>query len=927
MGTNLVARCAGLLFVAVVSSCSAAVADVTPRDLKCEYRRNPLGIEASRPRLSWALVSEQRAQRQSAYQVLVASSPELLASDQGDLWDSGKVASSESIGVVYAGKPLSARARAYWKVRVWDQDQAASAFSDPAWWEAALVAPAGWRAAWIRRDKPWPKQTKDYYQDDPAPLLRKSFTLAKPIQKARAYVSGLGYYELSLNGQRIGDQVLDPGWTSYSKRVLYSTYDVTGALKQGENAVGMMLGNGWYWPLPMTMWGSLNLRNSLTVGRPRAILQIEIDYTDGSHETIASDTTWKTADGPIRRNNVYLGEVYDARSEQPGWDQPGFDDRAWQPAVIAGEPLGPLEAQSAPPIKILRTIKPVKLTKVRGGRYVFDFGQNFGGWVRLRVRGSAGTAVTITAGELLFGDGTLNARTSAAGQIKSGGAGGGPGAPANAFQQETYILSGKGDEVFTPRFTVHGFRYVQLSGYPGQPTLDSVDGLQLGASVEPAGTFSCSNATLNRIQEAVRQTLLSNLFSVESDCPHREKFGYGGDIVAVAEAAMMNFDMAAFYAKTVRDFEDAVRPNGGFTETSPFVGIADQGLGSGSGPVEWGTAHPLLQQLLYQYYGDRRLIEEQYEATQAWISLLQSAAPGSILNNGIGDHESIAGKTIAVSGTAFFYYNVELASVLADVLGRTEDKTRYAALAEQIRTAFNTRFLNAKNGCYYGATQANQSFALALGLVPLASQGAALDWLVADVKKHHGHLTTGIFGTRFLLAALSDLGRGDVAYGIVNQKGYPGWGYMLDRGATTLWEHWAYSDNTYSHNHPMFGSVSAWFFRSLAGIRPEPDAVAFNKIVIRPGVVGDLTSVAGQYNSVRGPVTSNWRKDGNQLTLDVTIPVGVTATVRVPAKTADAVREGGQPAANAPGVEYRGTENGEAVFRVGSGQYQFTVTN
>jgi alpha-L-rhamnosidase len=419
-------------------------------------------------------------------------------------------------------------------------------------------------------------------------------------------------------------------------------------------------------------------------------------------------------------------------------------------------------------------------------------------------------------------------------------------------------------------------------------------------------------------------TELSNLFSVESDCPHREKFGYGGDIVAASEMAIFNFDMSRFYAKAVQDLADAVRPNGGFTETAPFVGISDEGLGEKAGPVGWGTAHPLLVWQLYQYYGDQRLLVSQYDAVKRWIALLQSCARDYILDNGISDHESLVPKSRALTGTAFYYLNVRLFARMARTVGQTEDAQSAEALSERIREAFNRRFLRAGTGRYDTGTQACQAFALCLGLAPAGEQERALEVLVADIlDQHQGHLTTGIFGTKYMLRALTGLGRADVAYQLVNQRTFPGWGHMLENGATTLWEHWEFSDNTFSHNHPMFGSVSEWFYRALAGINPAPDAVGFDKVLIRPQPVGDLKWVKASYDSVHGPVVSEWTREKEAFRLRVRIPVGVTATVFLPARDPKRITEGGRSLDQAVGVRFLRMEGQAAILAAGSGSYEF----
>jgi len=727
--------CSASLFLSILAS---EAGSLSLSGLKSEYRVNPLGLDTPQPRLSWLLDSKERGQQQTAYQVLAATSLDALAKGTGDLWDSGKVSSAESVHVAYGGQPLRSGQRVYWKVRAWDRQDRPSAYSAPAWWEMGLLAPADWQAAWLTRQRPAPRSEQQMFEDAPAPLLRKEFAIPKAILRARVYVSGLGYYELRLNGQRVGDHVLDPGWTTYSKRVLYSTYDVTDQLQRGANALGIMLGNGWFNPLPLRLWGHINPREHLTIGEPRAILQLVVEFADGSSQTVVTDETWKVGEGPILRNNVYLGEVYDARRAQPGWDRPGFDDASWRRASVAEEPLGPLRAQDAPPVRVTRTLKPVKRTEPKPGVFIFDLGQNFAGWARLSVKGPAGTRVRMRYGELLYPDGTLNGMTAVCGQIKQGGRDyryDGIGAPKTAWQEDQYILKGEGEEVYTPRFTFHGFRYVEVTGIVGEHV--ALEGLRLNSDVAPAGSFTCSNERFNRIQEMVLWTELSNLFSVQSDCPHREKFGYGGDIVATSEMAIFNFDMARFYAKATRDLADAVRPNGGFTETAPFVGIADNGLGEKSGPIGWGTAHPLLQWHLYQYYGDTRLLEENYELTKRWIALLRASARDHILDNGISDHESLVPKPRALTGTGFYYLNVRLFSQIARALGKKADADEAAALAEQIKAAFNQKFLQPGTGRYDTATHASLP-----GVRPAPGSRAAggrQPGARSPGARHHGH--------------------------------------------------------------------------------------------------------------------------------------------------------------------------------------------
>ncbi len=897
--------------------------------LRCESSVNPLGIDTASPRLSWVLRSGDRGQEQTAYQVQAASTVEKLRAGHPDLWDSGKAPGKQTLNVIYGGSPLGSGARAYWRVRAWDRTGRVSGYSDPAMFETGLLRYDDWSASWITRQAARIQNEAELFDDHPAPLFRKEFVLEKKVRRARLYVSGLGYYEARLNAERVGDHMLDPGWTSYGKRVLYSTYDITDQLRPGRNALGLMLGNGWFNPLPLRFWGKINLREHLAVGEPRAILQLHIEFQDGSQTVIGTGETWRASEGPILRNNLYLGEVYDARKEQTGWDSPQFDDSKWASARLAEPSLGPLHAQESPPIRITRALKPIRITEPQPGVFIFDLGQNFAGWARLRVNGPAGTRVRLRYGELLNTDGSLNGLTAVCGQIKQGGpkySYPGKGAPKTAWQQDEYCLKGGGPETYTPRFTFHGFRYVEVTGFPGQPGREAITGLRLNSDVEPAGSFTCSEPLLNRIQEMVLWTELSNLFSVQSDCPHREKFGYGGDIVAASEMGILNFDMSRFYAKAVRDLADDVRPNGGFTETAPFVGISDEGLGERSGPIGWGTAHPLLQWQLYQYYGDRRTLEDNYDATARWVALLRSTATNGILDNGISDHESLVPKPRALTGTAFYYYNLKLHARLSRILGKETAAAETEALAETVKAAFNREFLQPGTGRYGTGTQASQAFALFMGLTPPGETEPALDVLVKDIQNRQGHLSTGIFGTKYMLNALTDLGRTEAAWQIATQRDFPGWGHMLERGATTLWEHWEFSDNTYSHNHPMFGSVSEWFYKALAGINPAVDAEGFDRIILRPHPVGDLKWVKASHNSVRGRIVSEWERRADRFVWHIEVPVGSIATVFVPTGGMSEVEESGRPLAKAKGVKHLHTEAGWVVLTVPSGKYNFSST-
>lgn len=882
--------------------------------LRCEYRDQPLGIDHPAPRLSWEIQSDLRGAKQSAYRVVVSSTSE----GRGDVWDSGKVASSQSVGIVYAGTSLGSGQRSFWKVKIWDERGVPSEWSATATWEMGLLEADDWQARWISDGKPQPEKDEDFFRYDPAPLFRKAFKLAGPVRTARLYISALGYYRASLNGEMVGDQHLDPLWTRPDKRVFYSVYDVTGNLSAGANCLGITLGNGWYNPLPLRLWGRVNLRERLPVGRPQFIARLHIEYADGSSESLVSDRSWKFTEGPILRNNIYLGEKVDARKNIPDWDKPGLDDSGWSAAHTAPIPTGALQALPAPAIKVTTKIRPIAITEPAKDIYIIDMGQNFGGWARFNFNVPAGTQITLRYGELLNEDGTLNPMTSVCGQIKSKT--GKPqiaGAPPIAWQEDCYIARGGGPESYTPQFTFHAFRYVELTGLPSRPSLDSIEGLRMNSSVEPVGSFSCSNELFNRIQKMCRWTFLSNLFGVQSDCPHRERFGYGGDLVTTSDAFMLNYDMSGFYAKATRDWADSALPDGMLTDTAPSVGIQYCGVG-------WAMAHPHLQTQLYRYYGDRRIIEEQYAVSKRWFELVRAKNKDHIVRNGLHDHEALEKEKTPPMVTPLYCESARMLSQLARVLGKEEEAREYSQLSKDIKEAYGENFVATGTGVARSGIQSAQSFALYLDMLPEDERTKALTHLLRDIEKHDGHLTTGIFGTRYMLDALSREGQVEVVNTMVNKRDFPGWGHMLENGATTLWEHWKFSDNTFSHNHPMFGSVSQWFYNWLGGIEPAADAVGFDRIDLHPRFVEGLDWVKCSHRSVHGPVVCNWKREGNTVAIELRVPVNSTAVLHLP--TASSITENGHPAAKADGVKKVVTPDGCEKLQLESGTYDLNIT-
>lgn len=894
-------------------TCASAMAALKPVGLTCEYQTNPLGIDAARPRLSWLLTSSERNQRQSAYEILVATSMSDVNVPKGTVWQSGKVMSGENTHVVYTGESLQPFTRYYWRVKVYDQDGKESEWSDVAWFETAMMNPADWKAPWIGDgSKPF-ERDEDFYKDDRMPLFKKSFNVKKKIERARLYITGLGYYEAYINEKKIGDHVLDPGWTTYSKQVLYVVHDITSYLKNGTNVTGVMLGNGWYNPLPLRLFGRFNLRDVQQTGRPVLKAEVHIHYADGSSEKIVTDNSWLTAPGPVARNNVYLGEKYDARLEQQDWLK-STSGAQWKNATVVPGPDGESTSQMQPPVRVTKVVKPISIKELQPGIFIVDMGQNFAGVARIKVRGKAGTVIKIKYGEDVHPDGSLNYLTTVAGQIKEiWNLKGGPGAPPTAWQEDQYILKGEGLEVWSPRFTFHGFRYVEITGWPGKPDLNSIEGLRMNSDLQPVGEFACSNEMFNTLHRVINWTFLSNVFSVQSDCPGREKMGYGADIVTTANAFLFNFNMGNFYRKTVRDFANEQQADGGITETAPFTGIADRGYGGKSGPLGWQLAFPYAQKQLYTFYGDKQIIEGYYDEFMKQMDFLQAHAVNGLFHWDISDHEAIDPRPEAFTAAAFYFHHALLASEFATILGNKEDEEKFKKLAEQIKERIVRKYLVPGTGRFDNATQSAQLFALWYNLSPEPSK--TFEVLMDEFKRHNYHVSSGIFGVMMMFDVLRTRDQNEVAYKIANQRDYPGWGYMLSKGATTLWETWEYPDNAPSQNHPMFGSIDEWFYRSLLGINPA--APGFEKILIKPQPAGDLTWAKGSYTSVKGLIGSDWRLEDGKFRLTAIIPPNTTAEVWIKSKEGSVLTESGKVTTASR------FENGYAMVEVGSGTYHF----
>ncbi len=897
--TKRVSKMLGLALIfavawSAVRANAATSAPEAPKDLRCEYRVNPLGIDVVRPRFQWVPRDAERGESQTAYQILVATSRALLSKNDGDAWDSGKVESPAALQVAYAGKPLASGRRYYWKVRWWNREGQPSPYSPAAWFEMGLLNRSDWKGSWIGGFG----------------LLRKEFTLPGPVKRARAYVTALGYYELHINGKKVGHRVLDPAWTVYPKRVLYSTYDVTGLLKPGANAVGAMLGGGWA---------------TMPVGKPyyqqpEFLLQLNIELANGRTVTVESDRTWEGKAGPIVRDSVYNGEVYDARRAVPGWDRPGLKDNGWKPVEVLPGTQGTISAEMMPPIRVVDSLAPRKMTNPEPGVYVYDFGQNFAGWAKLRVEGPRGTRVEMRFSELIYPNGMINRSNL-----------------RQAKARDIYILRGGGPEVYQPHFTYHGFRYVELTGYPGTPSLDTLRGEVVHTAVKTTGSFVASKQILNDIQHLIHWGQLSNLMSIPTDCDQRnERQGWMGDAQVSAEEAMMNFGMAAFYTNFIRDIHDAQRPDGSVPDTVPHK------YGRYPADPAWGTAYPLLCWYMWQQYGDRRILRQNYDGLKKYEAFLESRAHDNVLSYSYyGDWVAIKPTPGALVSDFYYYYDTQILAHVAKILGKTADAETYSHLAAEIKAAFNQTFFNPSTGFYANGTQTAQALPLFLDMVPRQDVGSVMFHLTNNiVYTHNTHVTTGFIGVKYLLPVLTRYGRNDLAYDLATRTTYPSWGYMVKRGATTLWELW--QDKTgpsmNSHNHIMFGSLGAWFYRALGGIRQPQDSAAYRKILITPPAMEDLDWASATLRTVRGRVSSTWRRSAHEVSLRVDVPVGSQAVIVVPKQQSMTpqeltVRESGRIVwqrghyvAGDPGLTGAEARPDGVAFDAGSGHYSFQLS-
>lgn len=832
-----------------------------PTQLRCEYATNPLGIDVAAPRFSWRVETDRNGAAQRAFRLLVASTPELLAQNRGDLWDSGKIDDRQSANIPYAGLPLKSRQRCHWKVCVWDSEGNASDFSQPAWFEMALLHQSDWAAAWIGALGSRP---------GPAKYFRCVFNAPGGIKSARLYITATGYLEAYVNGQRLGGATLDPAYTDISRRIFYNTHDVTAHLRQGKNVVGAITAPGWH-------------------GRPALLGQLEIEFENGERMVVSTNRTkfapdWLAAAGPITETSLFDGEHYDARKAQPDWCLPEYNtssvnDRTsgWIQVFAVRGPAGRLQAQPLEPIRVVRELPAVALNEPKPGTHVFDFGQNHAGWAMLRVTGPRGTNITLKYSETLRDDGTVNQDNL-----------------RTAHAVDQYIMSGQPQETWHPQFTYHGYRYVQVEGWPGKPAASDLTSCVVRSSVAARGTFASDNELLNRIHALVRWTEESNLHGIPTDCPQRdERMGWLNDLAARSEELVYNFDSARLLAKFMTDIADAQDPQtGALSDTVPFHWGRQP-----ADPVS--VCHILIGWLLYQHHGDKRVLSENYDGMRAWVDYLGTRAEDYIVEYSYyGDWAPPAGEAIAGSigtnalsahtpgpliSTAFYYYAASLLEKIANILNNEKDAATYAALAARVKDAFHKKFWAGDDTGYGSGNQACNSIALHMGLAPDDARPQVLAALLRDIEAHDHHLTTGNLCTKYLLEVLSAEGHFDTAMRIATQTTYPGWGYMLENGATTLWERWELltGGGMNSHNHPMLGSVGSWLYRWVAGLALAPPCAERTQphFIIRPPASTLLNGAEATLSTLWGDASVKWRKTNGQIRVQVRIPWNCSATV------------------------------------------------
>jgi len=918
MKSKLILFFISLLAIGNSHSQSNSLEALSVHETRVEYLENPQGIDIEKPRFSWTLKGGGRNRLQTAYQLIVASSMEKLSNRQGDIWDSGKVNSNATNQIEYEGSSLESNTKYYWKIKVWDESGMESKWSTTAYWSMGLLNFSNWKGIFIGHDVGYDKTDKyDSLYLPPARYLRKSFQVQKKIKKATAYTTALGLYELRLNGKKVGDDYFLPGWTDYNKRLYYQTFDITESLTEGENVIGAIIADGWYAGyVGYALLVRLDKVREFYGVNPSFMGQIQIEYEDGNTEIIASDRSWKSNEGAIREADIIMGETYDARLENSGWDAPNYDDDDWKSPKVYTHPNGKLEAHPGTKVKSTEVLKPIAMTEPSPGTYVFNLGKNIAGIAELKVKGPKGTRVQLRFGEILKRDGQIQTENL-----------------RKARATDAYILKGEGEEIWQPKFTYHGFQYVEVTGYPGKPTLDAITGIVLSSIETDASTFTASNPMNNTLFENIKTTQSANFFEIPTDCPQRdERLGWTGDAQVYMRSASYNSDVAAFMTKFLIDLDDAQRWYGAYPNFAPFPYSRPNQYAPA-----WMDAGIIIPYNMYKIYNDTRVLEYMYEGMEKFMDFQEDAStdylrPGG--GNNWGDWLAVNEETSHdFIGASFYGYDSKLMAEMAEALGKTEDAQKYMNLFENIKKAFAEKYILA-DGRTSEDTQTTYALALYFGLFPdaLAEKGAAR--LAEKIEKNGFKFATGFLGTKHVMLALSKYGYDDISYKIFQQTEYPSWGYSVENGSTSIWERWnsytkddaANSDinaamNSFSHY--AFGSVAEWMFQHSVGIDTEDSG--YRNILIKPAISKEMDFINGSYKSINGTIASAWNWKGNKVVMNIEIPVNTKAKVHIPTGKVADIREGNKSISKTPSITILKSNEKETILEIGSGSYSFSA--
>ena len=882
------------------------LAQVTVDNLKCEYLKNPIGIDEGQPRFTWQLTSKEPGISQKGYQIVIGTTESDLYSNNDNVWKSD-IINGSTMPIVYQGPKLLPLTRYYWSVRILDNNDKWTSWSPTAFFETGMMDMSNWKGHWISDGHGLDGNSIHIKQ---APYFRKEFDSGKTIRSARAYIAAAGLYELYINGERIGDHQLDPMFTRFDRRNLYVTYDVTSSLQNGRNAIGVLLGNGWYNHQSIAVWffDRAPLRD-----RPAFCMDLIITYDDGSTETIATDSNWKTSLGPLIFNSIYTAEHYDARLENTGWSSQGYDDKTWKNVIYRAAPSQNITAQTLHPIRHTAEISPVTIEKIDEKTWFFDFGRNISGVTRLKVNGPEGTTIRLKHGELLDDNGRID-MSNLDEHYR-------PTDDSDPFQTDIFILGGKGEEEFMPRFNYKGFQYVEISSdQPLQLTKESLTAYFMHSDVPVTGKIETSNNTINKMWEASNASYLANLFGYPTDCPHREKNGWTGDGHIAIETGLYNFDGITVYEKWLADHRDEQQPNGVLPGIIPSSGW---GYHWANG-LDWTSSLVIIPWNIYLFYGDTRLLERCYDNIKRYIDYVTVNYPSGLTDWGLGDWVPVKSQTPKEFTSSIYYFvDAVILSKTAKLFDKQEDYEKYADLAEKIKNAINDKYLNRETGIYGSGLQTEQSAALYWGIVPENLRDKVASNLAKRGVADNKHIDVGLLGSKTLLNALSENGFSQLAWEVASQESYPSWGWWIVNGATTFYESWPIErEHVASMNHIMFGEINAWFYKGLGGIFPDEEQPGFKNVILKPNFVNGLDRFESSYKGTYGTIVSSWERKGKTIEYYTIIPPNSSAVLHLEGKK---ITENNHSLENNPQIEIVEQANNQFILKLKAGNYRFKI--